>query len=711
MGIVVDSQLNKIYLVSSAFAWSLPPERPLPKGRPVAPSDAMDLFKPHETKQVLDAFSTEIVRSYRSFEKFFSEADRLQAITYCESPQVLLTLFEEHGLEEMTVMVGDRSDFRSGLSEEDLETASRLERLRREGRLEVYVKGGSKAVHSKMYLIEGAREENAQNENREEGASSESVTVLVGSANLTKTGWGYQANYMTAFETRRGSGLHEQFEEDFWAQVDDYGEPFMEDLSKRVQDTDTEEERREVIKRWLSGKSPERPPVEQITAEATEQMARGAPAEEGASGGRGIGGGAAAEDAGPDRRIHLSLRDYDESDRSDLQRQIQEHGGSVAGKEARISPGGLGKWMTQEWGVPPLWTTDGGVWLAPPGGEKERLTAGAPPDPEEIGSVLTAFEGYFESVEEDFARTRKPKAVKAQMAEALFWFMWAPFVNRHAALFRRSGVEDFGKQLPFLYIWGESSSGKGTLAQYGLRLVSGGQVTQPLDGSELGVQATRQLRHLSSAFPVVFDDAEVQKIKRASPLRNYWSTWEPGRRFPAIAITSNDSRPPGWFQNRAKTLQFSVYFEETPEAQVRLSRVQSGWPRLFAWAGREVARQFREGEVDPMEGDVLRPVREAIRGLYRQAEREVPGYLPLEVPAEVEHDLDRERWLRLWRSEAFEPSYREGSLHLVVRPGSLRFAGAIRPAQAAAPAGPGPEERDDNCGPSSRGVLGLARRR
>lgn len=61
----------------------------------------MDLFEPHETNQVLEAFSTEIVRSYRSFEKFFSETDKLQDITYCESPQVLLSLFEEHGLEEM----------------------------------------------------------------------------------------------------------------------------------------------------------------------------------------------------------------------------------------------------------------------------------------------------------------------------------------------------------------------------------------------------------------------------------------------------------------------------------------------------------------------------------------------------------------------------------------------------------------------------------
>lgn len=61
---------------------------------------------------------------------------------------------------------------------------------------------------------------------------------------------------------------------------------------------------------------------------------------------------------------------------------------------------------------------------------------------------------------------------------------------------------------------------------------------------------------------------------------------------------------------------------------------------------------------------MLRPVREATQDLYRQAGRVVPGHLPLEVPAEVEHDLDRERWLQLWRSEAFEPTYREGSLHL-----------------------------------------------
>jgi hypothetical protein len=531
----------------------------------------MDLFEPYETRQVLEAFSTEIVRSYQSFEKFFAGARRLKAITYCESPKVLLSLFEEHGLEEMTVMVGDRSDFRSGLSEEDLELTSRLERLRREDRLRVYVKGGSKGVHSKMYLIEEVAEEGMGKETSEKRSRKKSVTVLVGSANLTKTGWGYQANYMSVFETRAGSGLHERFEEDFWAQVEDYGEPFMEDLSERTQDTETEEERREVIRRWLSGKTPDKPPVEQITAEATRQMAEGEmaqdePTGQGPSDEDESGNGKVQTSADRNRKIRLSLRDYDEGERSAFQKQIREHGGSVAGKEAQISPEGLGTWMTQEWGVPPLWTTEGGVWLAPPGGEKKRLTKGAPADPEEIGSVLSAFEGYFESVEEGFARTRKPRAVKAQMAEALFWFMWAPFVNRHAALFRRSGVEDFGKQLPFLYIWGESSSGKGTLAQYGLRLVSSGQVTQPLDGSELGVQSTRQLRHLSTAFPVVFDDAEVQKMKRASPLRNYWSAWEPGRRFPALAITSNDSRPPGWLQNRTKTLQFSVYFEETPEA-------------------------------------------------------------------------------------------------------------------------------------------------
>jgi len=209
----------------------------------------MNLFEPHETSQVLEAFSTEIVRSYQSFEKFFSGIRRLKAITYCESPKVLLGLFEEHGLEEMTVMVGDRSDFRSGLSEEDLEVASRLERLRREGRLRVYVKGGSKGVHSKMYLIEEGAVEGREEKASGERSSGQEVTVLVGSANLTKTGWGYQANYMTVFETQKGSPLHEQFEEDFWTQVEDYGEPFMEDLSERVEETETEEERREVIKR------------------------------------------------------------------------------------------------------------------------------------------------------------------------------------------------------------------------------------------------------------------------------------------------------------------------------------------------------------------------------------------------------------------------------------------------------------------------------
>jgi len=699
----------------------------------------MHLSDPSEIHSVLESFSTEIVRRYESFLKFFSDARRLKVITYCESPKVLLNLFDEHQLEEMTVLVGDRSDYRDSLSEEDYELARRLEQLRREGRLRIYMRR-RKTVHAKMYIIESGGQTNATPRETEEtkdemrsptaadtGAAGpmkrstkrsrraereETVKVLVGSANFTKNGWGYQENYMTVFRMNRRSPLHEQFEKDFWKQVEDYGAPFMEDLTERLRETNTEEERRQVIQRWLGGARLDKPPVEEITSKATKQM----------SSQRGSG-----EEGSDSSRIRLSLRGYDKSQATWFERGLRRSGAAVTGKTAHLSPGSFSRWMATEWGIPPMWTTEDGVYFAPPGygpshgapsggdglsGKKETppqgvgpekgpersitkafpsekpasknqgssseggfsespefdsvrcLSAKWPPDPDQIDEVLFPFEEYFESADSHFAQTRRPEAVKAQMAEAIFWFMWAPFINRHAALFQASGVEDFGKQLPFLYVWGESNSGKGTLAQHALRLISGGHAIQPLDGSELGIQAVRELRRLSSAFPAVFDDAEVRRIKQASPLRNYWSAWDGERRFPALAFTSNDSRPPRWFQSRAKILQFSVYFEETPEAQMRLSRVTSGWPRLFSWVSWNVARCFQRGEVDPRIGDVLRPVRNAVRDLYHVAGRKPPSYMPLRIPAEIEYDLDRERWLQLYRSGAFNPTRQEDSLHL-----------------------------------------------
>ena len=49
----------------------------------------------------------EPLKSWRTFRKQFSDAHRLKAVTFCDSPSLLLDFFDEHGLDTMEVVVGD----------------------------------------------------------------------------------------------------------------------------------------------------------------------------------------------------------------------------------------------------------------------------------------------------------------------------------------------------------------------------------------------------------------------------------------------------------------------------------------------------------------------------------------------------------------------------------------------------------------------------
>lgn len=57
-------------------------------------------FSPDEvTSEGVVDFYTEIVRSWRSFESYFERADQLWAVSYCDTPKVMLDLFDDYGLD------------------------------------------------------------------------------------------------------------------------------------------------------------------------------------------------------------------------------------------------------------------------------------------------------------------------------------------------------------------------------------------------------------------------------------------------------------------------------------------------------------------------------------------------------------------------------------------------------------------------------------
>jgi phosphatidylserine/phosphatidylglycerophosphate/cardiolipin synthase-like enzyme len=133
----------------------------------------------------------QIIKSWESFTNFFENAVRINAVTYCESPELLLDLFEqqEAKLESMDILVGNREEYRSSVN--DVTVARRLERHYREGSLVVRLKN-RKVVHSKLYRIvkDGGR-----------------VTLLAGSANLSYNSWKNQTNSVVVFQTEKGAQL------------------------------------------------------------------------------------------------------------------------------------------------------------------------------------------------------------------------------------------------------------------------------------------------------------------------------------------------------------------------------------------------------------------------------------------------------------------------------------------------------------------------
>jgi hypothetical protein len=180
------------------------------------------------------------VKSWKSFTNFFDDAVHIDAVTYCESPELLLELFdqEDSTLETMDVLIGDKDEYQSAV--DDATVARRLERYYEEDRLTVRLKN-RKVVHSKLYRIVEA---------------DDTVTLIAGSANLSYNSWKNQTNSIVVFNTEVGSQLDQQFKQ--W--IDDHREEyadtiFMEDLAAELKELEDEEEVERRIELWIDNRN------------------------------------------------------------------------------------------------------------------------------------------------------------------------------------------------------------------------------------------------------------------------------------------------------------------------------------------------------------------------------------------------------------------------------------------------------------------------
>ena len=566
----------------------------------------------------------ELIKSWKSFAPHFEQARRVRSITFCDSPSLLVECFDEFELEQLEVIVGDIKDYRERLREEDLELVDRLERLKRDEKLLIYT-CPSKTVHSKMYVIE--------NENG-------SVELMTGSANFTRSAWRNQANHMAIIRRKQPGGeLYERFMEHYDQQKQAYAKLFLEDLTEEIEDAE-DEDREEVIRYWLEGRETNRDEFQELNIKATEQL----------------------RTSDGEQEIVLSLNGFSQDTREKVRENFVHYGGTVGSDVARITPPNYSRFLNKLYGIPSMWIDEHGLHFIPPGDHRRSLSERLPDDgAEQLNRALENLEAYFGSVEQ-FGETNHPRAVKMHMFEALLYVFWAPFVNRQADLYRAHDIENLDKNLPYLYIYGESNSGKGTFAKFALGLISDNRVTGAVDADEVGRKNLRAVRQADSCFPLIVDDIEKGKVNSLEPLKNYWLSWDGTSQFPTAVFISNDRKPNDWFRNRAKILHFDVMFRSTKKGEAEVNRIIKQDNPIYHWISQKLFDRFQRGNVE-LTNDLLKPVREVVRELYETADRELPDYFPAR-PAEEEFDIGRVKWQRMRENLYYDVSRKDGTLRL-----------------------------------------------
>ena len=647
----------------------------------------------------------ELFRSYGRFKTYFEDAVRMRVVTYCDSPEFILELFDRiESFEQLEVLVGNVADYRERLIDKP-ELADRLEQLKRDEKLVIYL-CETKEVHSKLYLIEYSAESDDSEVSDETDASQQTfewtssdstvsgggtdtdgsedavetetvrpATAIVGSPNLSGNAWTRQANTGVAFETKTDTPLWGDFV-DFYEEHRSYNNngPFLDDLTEQLGRTSNG--RAKVVLLYTEGKVKTRDEVselhgrldERIESEVDEvdlvlgdetELSEGVEEKIDEQQRESDDSEASAEDLDPrdesETRINLSLLGHSDDAIEALSR-MTDYDASFSGDSLTTTPQAVQQYKRDIYEVStmcvgrPQTANDipvefGRTLSFHTDGRVYRVGQPLPDDPNVVDTALSDLQEYFETVDK-YGNCNDADAVKAHMAEALLWMFWAPFANRDAAFYDQYGI-DLDKALPNLYIYGESDAGKGTFARFALSVISGGRVVNPVDADEVGKRKVRGMRSANTAFPVVVDDITKDTVNRLGTFRNYWGNWTPDASFPLFAFISNDKRPDEWFRNGSKVLHFNVNFDTSYKGEAEVNRLVEQDNPLFLWfTHKMLTRELTLSNDD----DALRTARAVMLELYEYAGRDVPEWFP-RCPAEQEYDAGRDRWLNLLKRE------------------------------------------------------------
>lgn len=625
-----------------------------------------------------------MVKQREDFLDLFEGARHVDAVTYAETPSLMVQMLTDYDIGSLDVLIGNADDYADRVS--DVSTAKSLIELRQDERLTIRLKN-QKTVHSKMYRIV---------------MPDETVKLVQGSANLSRNSWEYHTNQISVFTTEVGTELDQEFEKFIDSYRSEYSsQTLLEGLVDAIEDADSPEEREQRIEYWVGNGELEisdtaalnqdamedlRAMADQVTAvvddpeEADETVAfieeperadRTVIEPEADTDDENTGGDGDDEEApdvglvesdneteltdtldrprvrAPDEKIRMGTSKVDKSVADEFGSRLRNQGGTIEDHSIAAPLSAYTNQVKESTKIPTMSVLPEAEQVVIGEDGDMILVSTDEPTPEILDHCLGTIEDYIETVE-DHGHTQTETAVMAQMYEAFLYGFWAPFANQYAeALSSPSRTLD--NVLQHLYIEGKSDAGKDKLTEYILRLVSDNTVVSGVDADDVGVGEIRGVREWDTCFPYAIIDAEKRKIQSWSPIRNYWGDWTPTSvDQPCLIFTTNDALPKSEFRNRMKILSMDVSFPSNPEdpgfheAQEDLGEVLQRQNPIFSYVARRMLTEqpWTDGN------GTIEDVRRIVDSFYEEADRVKPEYFPADQPAEKEYDTGRLQWQR-----------------------------------------------------------------
>ncbi|WP_049923890.1 hypothetical protein [Halopiger djelfimassiliensis] len=625
-----------------------------------------------------------MVKDREDFLDLFEGAHHVDAVTYAETPDLMVKMLTEYDIGSLDVLIGNADEYADQVN--DVSTARSLVQLRQDDRLTVRLKN-RKIVHSKIYRIV---------------MPDDTVKLVQGSANLSRNSWEYHTNQISVFTTDVGTQLDKEFKRF----IDQYRETYsnqtlLEGLVEALEEADSPEERENRIEYWVGAGDLDvsdtaalnqdavedlKDVADQVTAvvddpaEADETVAF---IEEPENADRTIvepddstdkddpdemDDSNESPDVGlvesdhetsltdtldrprvraPDEKIRMGTSKVDKDTADEFGASLRDRGATVEDHSITAPLSAYNNQVKESTAIPSMSVLPDAEQVVIGEDDEMILVATDEPTPEVLNHCLETIEDYIETVE-NHGYTQSETAVMAQMYEAFLYGFWAPFANQYAeALSSPSRTLD--NVLQHLYIEGKSDAGKDKLTEYILRLISDNTVISGVDADDVGVGEIRGIREWDTCFPYAIIDAEKRKIQNWSPIRNYWGDWTPTSvDQPCLIFTTNDALPKSEFRNRMKILSMDVSFPSNPEdpgfreAQDDLAEVLERENPIFSY----VARRMLTEQPWTSGNGTIEDVRRIFREFYAEAGRDEPEYFPAGEPAEKTYDTGRIKWQR-----------------------------------------------------------------